>query len=135
MMNFVEVQAARSMSTAPILDILIFALVLGGAPAPMSCEIAKDSSIRCSNGATATWEERAGYTSVNGIPVTRKPDGHLIFGNGITSSRNAFGWTQFTNGVAIRRDYLGGRPDAYYVNPSLLCQEVTPSKAECKAVR
>ncbi len=67
-----------------------------------------------------------------GRGVARNAEGRLVFGNGITSARNAFGWTQFTNGVAIRRDYLGGRPDAFFVNPSLLCQEVTVTKAECK---
>jgi hypothetical protein len=65
--------------------------------------------------------------------VTRNADGDVIFGNGITSARNSFGWTRFTNGVMIRRDYLGEHPDAYLVNPALLCQEVTPSKAECRA--
>lgn len=120
------------MAAAPILDILIYALVLSGAPSPMSCEVQRDNSIRCSNGTTATWDSRTDLVSVNRIPVTRNADGHFIFGNGITSARNSFGWTRFTNGVMIRRDYLGGHPDAYLVNPALLCQDVTPTKAECK---
>jgi hypothetical protein len=121
------------MATVPILDILVLALVLSGTPAPMSCEVAANGGIRCSNGTTATWDPRTDLVSVNSIPVTRNANGHFIFGNGITSARNSFGWTRFTNGVMIRRDYLGGHPDAYLVNPALLCQEVTPAKAECKA--
>ena len=117
---------------APILDILIYALVLGCTPAPLACEVAPDQRIRCTNGAVATWDPKTEYVSVNGVPVTRKPDGHFIFGNGITSARSALGWTQFTNGIMIRRDHLGGHPDAYLVNPALLCREVTPSKAECR---
>lgn len=117
---------------APILDILIYALVLGGTPGPLACEVAPDQRIRCSNGSTATWDPRTDYVSVNGVPVTRRADGHFIFGNGITSARSALGWTQFTNGIMIRRDHLGGNPDAYLVNPALLCREVTATKAECR---
>ena len=120
------------MATPPVLEILIYALVLSGAPTPISCEVQRDNTVRCSNGTTASWDERAGYATVNAIPVVRNGEGRLVFGNGITSARNAFGWTQFTNGVAIRRDYLGGNPDAYYVQPSLFCAEVTPSKAACR---
>jgi len=119
------------MSAPPILDILMSVLILSGAPSPMACEVGTDQAIRCTNGAAVTWNERSNYTTINGIPVTRGGDGRLVFGNGITSSRNAFGWTQFTNGIMIRQDYLGGHPDAYLVNPSLLCREVSQTKAEC----
>ncbi len=119
------------MAVPPVLDILVYALVLSGAPKAISCEAHSETQIVCSNGTTATWDTQAGYASVNGIPVTRDKNGRVVFGNGITSSRTAFGWTAFTNGVQVRHDVLGGRPDAYLVNPDLICDKVSETKAAC----
>lgn len=119
------------MAWPPILDILVYAMVLSGAPGPGACEATSQETIVCTNGVAAKWDERTDTIAVNGTPVYRQA-GRYVFGNGITGSRNSFGWTVFSNGVMIRHDVLGGRPEAYLINPDLVCDTVSEKKAECR---
>ena len=119
------------MAWPPVLDILIYALVLSGTPAPATCEAKTEELVVCTNGTTAKWDARTDISSVNGTPVYRR-NGRTVFGNGISGGKNAFGWTVFSNGVMTRRDSLGGNPDAYLINPDLICEAVGERKAACR---
>jgi hypothetical protein len=119
------------MAWPPVLDILVYAVVLSGAPAPTVCEAVSEDTVTCTNGATGKWDPRSDTVAVDGTPVYLQ-NGKYVFGNGMTSSRNAFGWTAFTNGMMIRRDVLGGKPDAWLISPDLECETVTERKAECR---
>ncbi len=119
------------MAVPPVLDILVYAVILTGTPTPLACEAKSERMVLCSNGTAGTWDPRTDAVAVNGTPVFIQ-NGRYKFGNGITGSRNSFGWTAFSNGVMIRRDYLGGHPDAYFINPDLLCETVGEGKAACR---
>jgi hypothetical protein len=119
------------MAWPPVLDILIYTMVLSGAPAPATCEAKSEELVACSTGATGKYDPRTDMVSVNGTPVFRR-NGRYEFGNGMTGARNAMGWTVFTNGVLIRRNVLGGDPDAYLINPDLICENVSDRKAACR---
>ena len=120
------------MAWPPVVDILMYAVVLSGGPTALSCEATSADSVVCSNGTTAKWNERTNLVSVNGNPVYYR-DGHYEFlGTLMTGARNSFGWTVFTNGVMVRRDYLGGHPDAWFINPDLLCETTGERTAACR---
>jgi hypothetical protein len=124
-------QGREVIMAAPILDILMFAVVLSGTPTPMACEAKSETDFVCSGGINATWDPRTNIASVGGTPVYRQ-DGKYKFGNNISGSRNSFGWTVFSNGMMVRHDNLGGRPDAWLINPDLLCDTVDERHAACK---
>jgi hypothetical protein len=119
------------MAWQPVLEILVYSIVLGGTPVPAACEVKTNQAVECTNGAVGKWDERSNTLSVNGSPVY-VINGRTIFGNGmLTGSKNTFGWTAFNNGVLIRRNILGGDPDAYLINPDLVCETVSEKKAVC----
>ena len=119
------------MAWPPVLDILMYALVLGGAPVPAQCEAKSETQVACTTGATATWDPRTDVVVVNGTPIYRQ-GGRTKFGNGLSGGKNAFGWTVYTNGVMVRRDALGGNPDAYLINSDLICESLNDRKAACR---
>ena len=118
------------MAWLPLVDIVMYAVVLTGTPQPASCEATSETTAVCSTGVKATWDPRTNIPSVGGTPVY-VDNGHYKFGNGITGTHNAFGWTLFTNGMMVRHNNLGGRPDAWLINPNLVCDTADERKASC----
>lgn len=125
------------MALAP-LEVLMYAMIVGGSPAPMECTLRPDKkSVACSNGVSATEDKKFGmilHPPKNADPVTftGTSDGRLIFSNGIEGKMTAAGWIKFSNGIQARRD-TRGQADTFMISGGLICSIVNETKAACKA--
>lgn len=123
------------MAITPI-EVLIYALVVGGSPAAISCDLKPNQSVQCSNGMTAVEDRTVGglILTVGGketVKIQAARDGRLLFSNGITAIRLPSGWIKFSNGVETRRD-TSGVFNAFLVAPDWVCAEVDMNRASCK---
>jgi hypothetical protein len=116
------------------LEVLIYALVLTGNPAPASCDLKKDKTVVCTNGVTATEDKQAGgmvlsLKDKDPVKIVAARDGRLLFSNGITSAMGSAGWVNFSTGVRARRST--GREIGFMIAPDLFCEDVSETSAAC----
>ena len=124
------------MALAP-LEVLMYAMIVGGNPAPMECALRPDKkAVACSNGISATEDKKFGMVlqdpkSKEAVTFTGTSDGRLIFSNGIEGKMTAAGWIKFSNGIQARRD-TRGHADTFMISGGLICSVVSETKAVCK---
>ena len=114
------------------LQVLIYALVITGNPAPAECNLKPNNVVICSNGVSAVEDAKTrGMILNNKILVQPAVDGGLMFSNGITAIRASAGWIRFSSGIQARHDTAGYR-NAFRVAPDLICSEISETKAICQ---
>lgn len=124
------------MPLAP-LEVLMYAMIVGGNAAPMECTLKPDKSVVCTNGITATEDKQFGMvlqpTKKKGdaVTFTGTSDGRLVFSNGIEGKMTAAGWIKFSNGIQARRD-TRGQADTFMISGGLVCTIVNETTAGCK---
>jgi hypothetical protein len=124
------------MALAP-LEVLMYAMIVGGNAAPMECNLHADKkTVACSNGISATEDKKFGMIlqdqkSKEAVTFTGTNDGRLIFSNGIEGKMTAAGWIKFSNGIQARRD-LRGQVDTFMISGGLICTIASETKAVCK---
>jgi hypothetical protein len=123
------------MALAP-LEVLMYAMIVGGNAAPMECTLRADQTVACSNGVSATEDKKFGMIlqdakKKEAVTFTGTSDGRLIFSNGIEGKMTAAGWIKFSNGIQARRD-TRGQADTFMISGGLICSVASETKAVCK---
>jgi hypothetical protein len=123
------------MALAP-LEVLMYAMIVGGNAAPMECNLRADKTVACTNGVSATEDKKFGMILQPGkdkeaVTFTGTSDGRLIFSNGIEGKMTAAGWIKFSNGIQARRD-TRGQADTFMISGGLICTIASETKAVCK---
>ena len=119
------------------LEVLMYAMIVGGNAAPMDCELRPDKkSVVCTNGVSATEDKQFGMIlkhpkEKEAVTFTGTSDGRLIFSNGIEGKMTAAGWIKFSNGIQARRD-TRGQADTFLISGGLVCSVASETKAVCK---
>ena len=123
------------MPLAP-LEVLMYAMIVGGNPAPMECTMKPDKkSVVCTNGITAVEDKQFGMilrqAKKDDVTFTGTSDGRLVFSNGIEGKMTAAGWIKFSNGIQARRD-TRGQADTFMISGGLACSIINETTAGCK---
>jgi len=124
------------MALAP-LEVLMYAMIVGGTAAPMECNLRADKkTVACTNGVSATEDKKFGMIlqlpkEKEAVTFTGTSDGRLIFSNGIEGKMTAAGWIKFSNGIQARRD-TRGQTDTFMISGGLVCSIASETKAVCK---
>lgn len=123
------------MALAP-LEVLMYAMIVGGNPAPTECDLRPDKkSVVCTNGVTATEDKQFGLILQQGkkdpVSFTGTSDGRIMFSNGLQGQMTSAGWLKFTNGVQARRDPRG-QAGTFMIAGGFVCAMASETKAACK---
>ncbi len=118
------------------LEVLMYAIIVGGQAAPTECTLRPDKSVICSNGISATEDKQFGMVLQNtkkneAVTMTGTSDGRLVFSNGLEGKMTAAGWIKFSNGIQARRD-TRGQADTFMISGGLICSLASETKAVCK---
>jgi len=118
------------------LEVLMYAMIVGGNPAPTECDLRPDNkSVVCTNGVTATHDKQFGMILQHGkkdpVTFTGTSDGRLVFSNGVEGKMTSAGWIKFSNGVQARRDTRGGA-DTFMISGGFVCSVASETKAVCR---
>ncbi len=117
------------------LEVLMYAIIVGGQAAPTECTLRPDKSVICSNGISATEDKQFGMVLQNtkkneAVTMTGTSDGRLVFSNGLEGKMTAAGWIKFSNGIQARRD-TRGQAGTFMISGGLVCSTVAEDKAAC----
>lgn len=109
-----------------ILEVAIYAMIIGGPGQPVKCVENDLGTVNCTNGLSATAGERAEIRFSNGVTVIK--NGGIALSNGVKAHIDGAGWLEFSNGIAVRRD----SPYRYRVSNGHVCLLVERTIAECQ---
>lgn len=109
-----------------ILEVAIYAMILGGPAAPVKCVESDTGAVNCTNGLSATAGKGDAIRFSNGVTVSKASG--IALSNGITAHVDGAGWLEFSNGVAVRRD----SPSRFRVSNGYVCQLVDRMMAQCQ---
>ncbi|MEI8396977.1 MAG: hypothetical protein WCF85_19805 [Rhodospirillaceae bacterium] len=109
-----------------LLEVAVYAMVIGGANQPVKCTESDLGTVNCTNGLSATENEGESLRFSNGITVNKRRG--ISFSNGVTAHIDSAGWLEFSNGVSIRRD----SPYRYRLNSGYICQLVERTMVQCQ---
>ena len=109
-----------------VLEIAVYAMVIGGQPQAMKCVQSDLGGVNCTNGLAATTDEHEVIRFSNGITVDKGSG--IALSNGITAHLDGAGWLEFSNGVGVRRD----SPYRFRFSNGYVCSLVERSMAECE---
>jgi len=109
-----------------ILEVAVYALVIGGPTQPVKCVESDLGAINCTNGLSASAGERDNIRFNNGVTVVK--NGGISLSNGITTHVDGAGWLEFSNGIGVRRD----SPYRFRFSNGFVCQLVERTMAQCQ---
>ena len=119
-----------------VLEIAIYAIVIGGQPQPvggesasLKCVESEQGAVNCTNGLSASAGERDEIRFSNGIRVSKARGINLS--NGITAHVDGAGWLEFSNGFGVRQDTRY----RYRLSNGGFCQLVERTMAVCEGGR
>ena len=110
-----------------LLEVTVYAMVIGGQPQAFKCVDSDLGGINCTNGLSATAGERDSIHFSNRVDAIKTPS--LSFSNGVTAHIDGAGWLEFSNGLAVRRD----SPYRFRFSNGYVCTLVERMMAECTA--
>ncbi|MBM3538036.1 MAG: hypothetical protein FJX55_09405 [Alphaproteobacteria bacterium] len=118
------------------LEVLMYAMIVGGNPAPTECSLRPDQkSVVCTNGVTATEDKQFGTILQHGkkdpVTYTGTSDGRIVFSNGIEGKMTSAGWIKFSNGIQARRD-TRGQAGTFVISGGFVCSVTGETKAACR---
>ena len=108
-----------------VLEVAIYAMVIGGQPQAFKCVDSDVETVNCTNGLTASSGSGAQVRFSNGVTIDQATG---RFSNGITAHRDSSGWLEFSNGAAVHRD----TPYRYRFGNGYVCQLAERGMAECR---
>ena len=109
-----------------VLEIAVYAMVIGGPPQAIKCVESDLGGVNCTNGLAAVAGEHEAIRFSNGVKVNK--NGGIAFSNGIIAHMDSAGWLQFSSGVSVRRD----SPYRFRFNTGFVCTLVERAMAECQ---
>ena len=110
-------------------EIAVYAVILSGGHAELTCYGHDHERVTCSNGLGATVAESGEISFSNGVIVNRNK-GFPVFSDGTHSWLNSAGWVAFSTGVFVRRQ----SSDDYKFSTGIECKTQLPTVVECKDV-
>ena len=110
-------------------EIAVYAVLLSGGNAELTCYGHEHERVTCSNGLTATVTERGFVSFSSGVTVNRN-NGFPTFSDGTHSWLNRAGWVAFSTGVFVRRM----SSDDFKFSTGIECKTQLPSVVECKSI-
>ncbi|MEI6557484.1 MAG: hypothetical protein WCO00_03680 [Rhodospirillaceae bacterium] len=110
-----------------VLEVAVYAMVIGGQPQPIKCVESDLGGVNCTNGLAAVPGEHEEIRFSNGVRVVKKTG--IVFSNGVTAHLDGAGWLEFSNGIGVRRD----SPFRFRFSNGFSCTLIERSMAECLA--
>jgi len=112
-----------------LVEIAVYAVILSGGHAELTCYGHEHERVTCSNGLEATITDGGAVAFSNAVTVNRN-NGFPIFSDGTHSWLNSAGWVAFSTGVNVRRM----TPDYFKFSTGIECKTQLPNVVACKSV-
>ena len=110
-----------------VLEVAVYAMVIGGQPQAIKCVESDLGGVNCTNGLAAVAGEHDEIRFSNGVKVVKTSG--IALSNGVTAHLDGAGWLEFSSGVGVRRD----SPYRFRFSNGYVCTLVERTMAECAA--